>query len=96
VLTKWHHLVERTCKSCGTTWLVTGKQARFYPGRPRGARQRNVNGYDVTPQFTADAGIDMLDRLRSCPKCNLETYSERAVTKAMPASPGASRGLLDT
>jgi hypothetical protein len=56
----------------------------------------NVNGYDVSPQFTADASIEMLDRLRSCPKCNLESYTQRPVTKKLPASPGASRGLLDT
>lgn len=95
VLARWHHLVERTCKACGTNWLETGRQARFYPGRPRGRMQLKMNSFDVAgQQFSADATLEILDKMRSCPKCGAQTYTERAVTKKHPASPGAySAGL---
>jgi len=45
-------------------------------------------------QFSIDPGIDMLDKIRSCPKCGLQNFSERNVTKKNPASPNADRGFL--
>jgi hypothetical protein len=55
-----------------------------------------MNSYDVAgQQFTADAGLEVLDKLRSCPKCGLQSYTERPVTKRAPASAGAYRAGLE-
>jgi hypothetical protein len=47
-----------------------------------------MNSYDLASQFTCDDEIEVLDKLKSCPKCGLQKFTERAVTKKDPASPG--------
>ncbi|MGD0084119.1 MAG: hypothetical protein ABSD78_13100 [Acidimicrobiales bacterium] len=98
MLTNRHRLVERTCVGCGATWLLTAAQARFRPRPPFGVlggrMEGNIVGTESFQQFSADSGIEMLDKIRSCPECSLQNYTERAVTKKNPASPNADRGYL--
>jgi hypothetical protein len=45
-------------------------------------------------QDAYEGQIELLDHLRSCPECQLESYTQHKVTKAKPASPDASRAAL--
>lgn len=69
----------------------------FHP--PSRRRYFNPNSSE-TPQpgdgLTFAEELDLLDKLRRCPKCGAEHYSERSVTRRHPASPGASDSTTET
>lgn len=54
-----------------------------------------MTSYEAAGQFTSDAGLEILDNLKSCPNCGAQTYTDRAVTDKMPGSPGVNRAGLD-
>ncbi len=93
-----HRLVERTCDGCGAKWLLTGTQARFRPhkpfGRIAGRVESDIVKSEAYQQFSIEPGIELLDKIRSCPKCGLQNFAERPVTKKNPASEDADRGFL--
>jgi hypothetical protein len=101
--------MERKCDSCGTAWLLTSRQARFSHRRARRPGGPGIGpsaapfdeesvlglaavGSQVTPQ--ADELLAVRDALRRCPKCGSAQFSDRRVTNARPALPGASRSEL--
>ncbi|MGH9171142.1 MAG: hypothetical protein ACRD0Z_09765 [Acidimicrobiales bacterium] len=96
-------LVERLCSNCGTAWLLTHEQAKLSTEKPH-LRVRGLGlgpamapdqfgmGLDVTAE--KDALLEQRDLLRSCPKCQLQNFTDHKVTKAHPASPDAIRSSL--
>ncbi len=93
-------LYERRCNACGATWLLTKDQAHYRPRRVSRvhAPRPDMSGlWDQTAEIideVYDGQIDLLDQLRSCPKCQLELFTQRKVTKAHPASRDASSAAL--
>jgi hypothetical protein len=101
-------LVERRCKGCGTAWLLTHEQASISAHRPHLAprgpafEMGPASNFQAPDQFGAgmdpggdtDALLAMRDLLRACPKCQLQNFEDRKVTKASPASPDASGAAL--
>jgi predicted nucleic-acid-binding Zn-ribbon protein len=76
--------VERTCKDCGYSWVITRAQATT----------THISGAGMSvPVATRDAfrsQMDYADELKRCPKCGVEHYSQRSVTRRNPATPGSS------
>lgn len=92
-------LYERRCNACGATWLLTKEEAHFRARRAdvRAPIPNQPGLFDQTANMVQDAyegQIELLDHLRSCPECQLESYTQHKVTKAKPASPDASRAAL--
>ncbi|MGO8876560.1 MAG: hypothetical protein ACLQNG_12455 [Acidimicrobiales bacterium] len=99
------HLVERRCKACGAAWLLTREQAHLSTRRPHlTARGTGIGpgNFQSPEQFGAglDLGADTdalllaRDLLASCPKCQLQDFTDRRVTDDDPASADASRAAL--
>ena len=96
VLSPFAKKVERTCKNCAFKWILPRGEATYRPKRQlftRPPATGYVNPYSsATPQpgddFTFAEELDLQDKLRRCPRCGAEHYSERSVTRRHPASPG--------
>jgi ribosomal protein S27AE len=104
VLTPFAKKVQRTCKNCGYQWIMPRGGATYRPRRqlftrPPAAGYVNPNS-STTPQPGDDLSfaeeLDLQDKLRRCPRCGAEHYSQRSVTKRHPASPGASDNTTET
>lgn len=99
------HLVERSCKACGAAWLLTREQAHLSTRRPHLTARSTGTGpgnFESPEQFGAglDLGADTdalllaRDLLATCPKCQLQDFTDRKVTEKNPASDDASRTAL--
>jgi hypothetical protein len=74
----------RTCGECGTSWRVPARAAR--------RRFRSVSFFDVAPHgvtsssrrnlaravASIEAGNQVSQTTRQCPKCGCETFTQRA------------------
>jgi predicted nucleic-acid-binding Zn-ribbon protein len=82
-----HRLYQRTCKDCGYHWTVTRAQARIKVTAPslglRGPLTAGVSRQDI--EAAEDAQIELREQFRRCPKCGVDFFSERPVTKRHPA-----------
>jgi hypothetical protein len=102
-------LVERRCTQCGESRLLTVRQAKLSrrvvgrshaPGSIAAPAPFTRDSAMVLEATAASAAADraaMLSihhALRLCPACQSEDFKDRRVTRAKPASPGASRNAL--
>jgi predicted nucleic-acid-binding Zn-ribbon protein len=84
-----HRLYQRTCKDCGYHWTVTRAQARIKVRAPSlGLRGPLTAGSSMQAIEAAEEGqIELREQFRRCPKCGVDLFSERPVTKRHPADP---------
>jgi predicted nucleic-acid-binding Zn-ribbon protein len=83
VLNPFAKKVERVCKDCGYSWIITRSQATV-------THAGSGTSVAIATRDAYRADMDIVDALRRCPKCGAEHYSQRSVTKRNPATPGAT------